>query len=161
MTLKTYKCAHCFEDFLRGHVKDTRGKRRSKRVFCSPKCRQYGARSEFRWLNEMVNNARKGARARPKVSQMDNTLTSAEARAIWSLQEGKCAVTHHPLDPRDPNPLLRPSLDRTNSEVGYTKENARFVCRGYNSLKGVYADEVVFGALTILMKALDIKAAKT
>lgn len=51
-----------------------------------------------------------------------------------------CSLTKIPMIFREGNNLYGVSLDRINSEIGYTKENTRLICRGLNYLKGDLTD---------------------
>lgn len=101
----------------------------------------------------MASNAIKGARRRPKVGKFVNDLTLDEAVAVWESQKSICAATGVKLDRNNPNPLLRPSLDRINSDIGYTYKNIRFVCRAYNHLKVDFTEYEAKNALTAMLKA--------
>ena len=65
-------------------------------------------------------------------------------------QENKCPITgiefyygpHNKLHGKGGSPG-RPSLDRINSEVGYTQSNVRIICNLANRLHGTWSDDEV------------------
>lgn len=67
-------------------------------------------------------------------------VTMQEAWDLFQKQEGKCALSGLPLDfPKDRNPHGgTASLDRVDSEKGYTIDNVQWVHKDINRLKNVF-----------------------
>ena len=96
-------------------------------------------------LNGYVSKLLSGAKNRALKNNIEFDLDNQ-----WlfdKLKEEKCSVTGLTLSFEKSkeyriNPLS-PSLDRINSDKGYTKENTRIVCWIYNLSKADYDDNVV------------------
>ncbi len=78
-----------------------------------------------------------GARQRAKLLNTEFKLTKAWADEMWT---GLCAVTGLKFVSTHPTTPLSPSLDRIDNSKGYIPGNCRFVCLGYNMLKGTGSD---------------------
>jgi hypothetical protein len=80
------------------------------------------------------------AKARAKREGWDFNLTQEFLVKLWYIQEGLCAITKEPLtlqteETRWKGTLV--SLDRIDSEFGYTQDNVWLVCIKVNYAKGV------------------------
>lgn len=74
----------------------------------------------------------------------DCPVTLKELMQIWDAQDGCCVLsgikmtwgmgTYYPTSI---------SIDRINSDIGYTKENVRLICYAINAMKGVWDDKHV------------------
>jgi len=93
----------------------------------------------------MWNNIVGGAKDRG----LELSITKEDLQTIWANQKGLCAVTGIPMEKiratkttrnRYKN-LFKASLDRIDSELGYTKENVRMVCAHVNVMKMDLTDE--------------------
>jgi hypothetical protein len=96
------------------------------------------------WVG-MWNNIVGGAKDRG----LELSITKDDLQEIWVKQKGLCAITGIPMEKvramktsrnRYKN-LYKASLDRVDSELGYTKENVRFVCAHVNVMKMDLTDE--------------------
>ncbi len=144
-------CDTCGTEFSRRHNNIARGARARYRVFCSALCRQWRQQSpEETYLRDLVRTALKQTTRRSKLSKIEHSLRPTDAIALLVRQGKRCAVTGVALDWRNVNPLLRPSLDRIDSDVGYQLNNVRWVCRGYNMLKLNHSDFLTLQALTTM-----------
>lgn len=103
-----------------------------------------------RRLREAVRSALRGVANRPKLRLLEHDLTPDQAVEMFVRQGGRCAVTGIDLTVWAKNPLLMPSVDRIDSDKGYTLNNVRYVCRGYNILKLNYDDSTTIEALTAM-----------
>lgn len=68
------------------------------------------------------------------------------------LKNGFCEVTGLPFSYEAKSPWA-PSLDRIDSNLGYTKENTRIVIWLYNTAKNIYTDEDVLVVAQALCNA--------
>lgn len=71
------------------------------------------------------------------------SVSESEALSIFNIQNGKCFYTkvQMKLEPNSPESL---SIDRIDSNIGYTKENIVFCCGIVNKMKSAYSkDEFV------------------
>lgn len=150
-------CDHCGAPFERNHDNIGRGSRRNRHAYCTPACGNK-ARTlpvDIANVHKMVRDCLKTAKQRVKVKQLEHTLTNDEADTMWLAQGGKCAATGVDISFLNPNPILRPSLDRRDNARGYTADNVHFVCRGYNYLKLTYTTEQALEALKKIAESLD------
>ena len=91
------------------------------------------------------NNLTSGAKKRG----LEVTVTKEDVLALWDKQNGLCAVTGLPMEKvkalkttraRYKN-VYRASVDRIDSEKGYTQDNIRMVCAHVNVMKMDLTDE--------------------
>lgn len=90
--------------------------------------------------NKMLNEIR---------SRVDNPV---EIDLDWiesRLLAGNCEVTGlcliwHPVLQNEDNRIYWPSIDRIDNKIGYTIDNCRLVCLGFNMLKSTCTDEDAF-----------------
>ena len=77
---------------------------------------------------------------RETIQKMEFTLAPEDILQLWIQQEGRCAVTGLPLK-CDTVPKTTWSVDRTNNELLYSKNNTQLVHKAYNITKGIRSDE--------------------
>ncbi len=64
-----------------------------------------------------------------------------------------CSMTGIPLRWDEPGSPWLPSLDRLDNGKGYTRDNVRLVCWAYNSMRGLWPDEVILEVACSLVTA--------
>jgi hypothetical protein len=94
-----------------------------------------------RSLTYFYRESRKGATRR----EISFQLTEDEFRNIWKKQKGKCALSGIDLTLEHgsistPNPT-RMSIDRIDSEYGYTASNVQLITWQLNSAKNVWSNQ--------------------
>ena len=94
-----------------------------------------------RSLTYFFKESRKGAGRR----DIPFLLTEDEFRSIWKKQKGKCALSGIDLTLEHgsiatPNPT-RMSIDRIDSEYGYTLSNVQLITWQLNSAKNVWSNQ--------------------
>jgi hypothetical protein len=99
------------------------------------------AEDSDRSLTYFFKESRKGAARRDIPFQ----LTEDEFRSIWKKQKGKCALSGIDLTLEHgsittPNPT-RMSIDRIDSEYGYTASNVQLITWQLNSAKNVWSNQ--------------------
>lgn len=109
-------------------------------------------------VNRMIHNAKTGAKNRHKV------FTITKEDILPALERGVCEVTGIPFD-FSPHPTMNhnplgPSIDRIDSDKGYTPDNIRIVLWFVNCALGECSDEQALPILKILVKALEYHAKK-
>lgn len=81
-------------------------------------------------------------------------LTLEEMKQIWDKQKGICIYSKVELQVADykkeNNPIYTISLDRIDSNVGYTKENIQFISVAMNHLKNKMSHEEMLLIINIL-----------
>jgi hypothetical protein len=86
-----------------------------------------------------------GAKTRAKKKGFDFDLTAEFCKELLDKSDYKCAVTglQMTLDSanRKKANAFKCSLDRINSDKGYTVDNVRFVCWAVNQMKSDRTDE--------------------
>jgi hypothetical protein len=97
-----------------------------------------------------------------KRAKMEKTLTIEDITPI--LEAGHCQLTGLPFDfmPSDKTHKNShaPSLDRIDSQKGYTKENCRIVLSAVNDALGENDDKDILPILKALVKGLEKNAKK-
>ena len=125
---------------------------RSDAKYCSKRCWGIAYRtSKEGWAKSLV--ARCKSRAKNKNIEFDLDINFV----LWLFEEqnGKCAITN--LDIRFDNKFsgkidqYRGSIDRIDSSLGYTKDNAQIVCSQVNIMKHQSStEELLFWAKKIV-----------
>jgi len=96
------------------------------------------------WVG-MWNNITGGAKDR----KLEVHITKEDLKQIWDIQKGLCAITGLPMEKTQAlkttrnryKNVYRASLDRIDSDLGYTRENVRMVCAHVNVMKMDLTDE--------------------
>lgn len=86
------------------------------------------------------------ARDRARKKSLSFDLTTEFLEELWCKQEGKCAITNIPMTYLNDNgrTYTNVSIDRIDSNKGYTKENVQLVCMAVNQMKSdLTMDEVL------------------
>jgi len=91
-----------------------------------------------------------------KRATMEKTITVEDILPI--LEAGHCQLTGLPFDFMPTNKTYKnpraPSLDRIDSQKGYTKENCRIVLSAVNDALGEYDDEIALPILEAMAKGI-------
>lgn len=104
--------------------------------YCTP-CRAAWQRNRYR-TNPIYRLARlcASARSRAKHLRILFSITPHDLAQVYDLQQGRCALTGRPLQftgpTKDPEGI---SIDRIDSDRGYTIDNIWLVCSRANSMK--------------------------
>ena len=92
-------------------------------------------------------------RSNAKTNKIPFELSLPIVRSIYNHQHGKCYYTGTPMTLRSNGHLNRDplliSMDRKNSNEGYTPTNTVFCCWGINSLKGWHSESVLYTTLKL------------
>ena len=88
--------------------------------------------ASLRTIRGRLYNIFDAARSRTKKGSLIFEITLEDVLKIYEIQKGSCALTNiefslDRLGRKSKNPFA-PSLDRIDSDKGYTKENIRLVC---------------------------------
>lgn len=117
-----------------------------------------------------INQAKRRQLPRGRaIALMSDARSSSKKRKLkidisndWveeKLNSGVCELTGIPFDfnPSKNTYLNKcaPSLDRINSNKGYTKDNVRVVLCAVNNALGQYTDEEILPILKVLVKAIE------
>ena len=130
---------------------------RNKAKFCSTKCvnkayNNTGKAMIFRrasvenTLRTIVWHARQRAKKKNLIFEIDEEYILN----LLKKQDGKCAATGIKLESSKANTKkykspFTISLDRIDSDKGYTKDNVQLVCIMFNEMKNIYTmKEVIF-----------------
>ena len=98
-------------------------------------------------LKGRIQNMVKGARKRAKQKNIECTVDIDWITEQMKIQNNKCALTKIDFDiPTERNSHkaspFAPSLDRIDSNRGYTKDNVRIVCVAVNYALNEFGEEV-------------------
>ena len=108
-------------------------------------------------LIHTMHNSKGGKRA-----NMEKTLTFKDI--ILIVETGRCQLTNLPFDFQRANKTSKnpyaPSLDRIDSQKGYTKENCRIVLAAVNDALGEHADNDILPILEAMVKGIKRNAKK-
>jgi len=129
----TYKCNKCERELTRDEFHKDSSCSKGHHSICK-ECRK-GNRNP---ISELVSNAR----YRAKKSNREFNITKQYIRNLKSFQDNKCALSGKEMiwNKSDPHAA---SIDRINSNKGYTKENTQLVCKFVNRMKSFYQDSTL------------------
>ena len=104
-------------------------------------------------LKSLLSSAKSGAKSRKLVFEIDYTFI----QYLWEKQQGLCFYTKMPmrLTARNKNPY-QVSIDRINSNIGYTKNNSVLCCQSINYMKNDYDIDVFNDLIKSLQEALKL-----
>ena len=113
-------------------------------------------------LDGFVVNAVSNAKSRAKRKGFDFGLTAGDVKALLDSQDMKCAVTGLDMvfdssTRKKANPF-RASIDRIDSNMGYTLDNIRLVCWAVNQMKADRTEEEFEFWINILHKTISSQA---
>lgn len=110
------------------------------------------------FVSQVVHNAK----TRAKKKNFDFNLTNEDITNLMDKQDMRCAVTGiemslHSDTRKKANPF-KCSLDRIDSNFGYTLDNVRLVCWAVNQMKSDRTEEEFKFWIQILHKAISSQA---
>lgn len=157
---KQYKCKVCsLAESAAWHVKN-----RDRRSAYSAE--RYPAKRDKVLQRSAERRVNVGVRARQLVLaaklRMPDGFTLTVERVAECIEQGCCAVTGIPFDLRPYessrsgkrcNPFA-PSIDRIDSNQGYTNENARVVIWQFNNMKGEMTDAELLAICQTIVSSL-------
>jgi len=89
----------------------------------------------------------------------NNPITAEQLIQMWHDQDGKCAVSGLAMTWGQgwysPTSI---SIDRINSDKGYTKDNVRLICYSINTFKGKWTDVEIFEIAKAIVANMTKKA---
>jgi hypothetical protein len=152
-------CSSCKEDFFYAKKEHNRQTKKGRtKFFCSRSCstkwhNQNRSSETQKKMSEAISKrsrgntyAKKGeftyylSRQIPKRREASD-IDESHLHSIWT---GKCALSGIPIHKKKGKSRLdTASLDRIDSNIGYSKGNVQFVAYGLNLAKSTFADEEV------------------
>jgi hypothetical protein len=84
--------------------------------------------------------AKNRAKARDGKKHQEVSITFNQAFNLWKRSDGKCALTGLPMTTKKDS-LYSGSMDRIDSDRGYTGDNVQWVCYSMNIAKGHWTNE--------------------
>lgn len=159
-SLVELECFHCHKKFERRRADHNKSMRLGARNFCSPRCSICHTNAERQnhdgRISEHCGNRRddltpfrwflKSVSYRHKHCGKDTDIDLDYLKGLWDIQNGICPLTGWTMmlprssaGWRDGDRTRRASLDRIDSERGYTKGNVRFVVEMANYAKNSYS----------------------
>lgn len=158
--LNCKNCSSPFSVLQKEYNRQIKNGRASDHFFCSISCSTSWANSNIKWSDErrramskslIGNNIAKKGDFTWYLSQVrsrhpDHDLDEEFLRHIWDTQEGRCAASNVPLKIRRNSNSQRmtpdtASLDRKDSNRGYTRDNVQFLAYTLNLGKNSFSDE--------------------
>ena len=155
----TINCAGCGSPFQKDRREHDRQLRKNPEYtfFCNQSCANENKRRGGGGMNDACMAAARAYWGSHEGSPFTDTLRRVRSRVkrkaygmdidkdfleeLWDRQCGRCALTNVPMDIDEHSPLFSKSLDRIDSNLGYTKDNVQWVCRAINLAKGAHSDE--------------------
>jgi hypothetical protein len=125
--------------------------------------RYYSNQQTWRSTPEgFVSNTVHGARTRASKKKIAFDITNQDIHQMMAAQDMKCAVTGvemtlDSLNRKKANPF-KCSIDRIDSDGGYTKDNIRLVCWAVNQMKADRTEEEFKFWINCLHKAISSQA---
>lgn len=158
-------CSKCGQSFLKSQKEYVRRlKRGFKNFYCGPTCvvHSKGHIDGFSSFRVYLKSAKHTSKQKGYECNLDLPFL----KSLFEKQTGRCAYTGVKLEigatvNDKPYSLWAASLDRINSERGYTKDNVEFVCLFVNLGKnGFEKAEVIkfLGELVIISKTRDLQS---
>lgn len=88
------------------------------------------------------------------IQRKKECISIDELEEIWNNQNGKCALTGWDMTMilGKGNINTNASIDRINSDIGYTKGNIQFVCRIVNVLKSNLTEDGLYEICKAIIK---------
>lgn len=96
------------------------------------------------------------AKVRAKRKNISLEIDADFLKELWNKQEGKCFFSNIKMK-KDGTGNYTGSLDRINSNMGYTKENVVFVLSIVNSMKNSLSENEFFNLIEVLYKNKRLK----
>jgi hypothetical protein len=130
------------ENFHSDITTSTKFKTRCKE--CSKKSRlSFTRMTESNSLDYYLKEIIHGARGRAKKKNLDFELSLELIKSLWSIQDGKCAITKIPMTHIILQGRLQTnlSIDRIDSSIGYVVNNIQLVCVAVNIMKSTLSME--------------------
>ena len=144
------ECTQCFEfklpeEFYKSNQKNNTYKRTYLCIQCQKiKIHEYRNTENGFWVS-CWNSLKGGAKER----NLEVAITKQDVIDLWKKQKGLCSVTGLPMEKVKAKQttragyknLYRASVDRIDSQKGYTLDNIRMVCSHVNIMKMDLTDE--------------------
>ena len=126
------------EGKLKDYLDRSKGERKKKR--------------ETYYSEHYAHNMFVNAKARAKRKNITFTLT--EEWIVEKLTEDRCDRLGISMSGKGKRTFNTPSIDRLDPKKGYTPDNCRIICWGWNAFKGAWGEE---GCDIMVQAALDIE----
>jgi hypothetical protein len=140
------KCKECVLNRTRNYKRE---KRKDNEYKKSESIKQKERRVKL-WLNYLVHDSKR--------RNIEHTITKEEIEEIYNNQNGLCYWFGVPLTPSSKHKYpLQPSLDRLDSNRGYTKDNVVICCYTANIGRNENDLETWLEFLDILKKNIHYK----
>lgn len=165
------KCQNCGIEFEKPQSEIKRNQKLNRPNFCSRKCvgkhnvKNFGDRKNnydiskhsSNRIDEFTKFKYHYRSIKSRFKEVD--ITIQDLKEVWDKQQGVCEFSGVNLilssySKIEKNPIYSASLDRINSEIGYTKENIRWVSRAVNYMKNTMSDEMVWELCRLIKENL-------
>lgn len=115
----------------------------NKEDICERAKKYRGANREN--IKYRLANLVSSANLRAKKKNLKISVDTSFLLSLWEKQSAKCAISGEEMRLDHTHLCLTvsnsPSLDRINSELGYTQDNVQLICSWANSMKGSFTME--------------------
>jgi hypothetical protein len=149
------QCFNCKKFCLKPNSEIIRSKKINRNMFCSRNCsisfnNKGIQRNKITDISKYCNNKIdkytpiRTYYTRSKKRLKEFNLTLDELLNQWNKQNGICPYTNLKMDLKNSTKSLKKaSLDRIDSNKGYTSDNIEFVCLGINYMKSNFTKQQV------------------
>ena len=157
-------CPNCHKEI---YIKPSRLKR-TNLVFCNMKCRteyynkhkecfpRYKERTEIeKFFDEKFTRWKMGARKRN--IYFDTDLSPNILKQLWNKQEGRCFYSQVPMSIDKNDKLNLVSVDRIDSNIGYTESNIVLCSYAFNSFKFTYSKDEIIKFISSIRQSIEVK----
>jgi hypothetical protein len=158
-------CPCCQKSYLKDFSEFTRNVKLNRPSYCSLSCSRItlNKSKQLHPLQIYFRHTCKNNR------NHEVTITLQDLINQWDKQQGKCSYTQVDLKLKTRNSSIRKekdwylyaSLDRIDSDKGYTKDNIEFVSLGINYMKNTCKKSEVIEFLNIICKNLTTSLSST
>lgn len=172
------KCSHCKEIKPLSEFSKTKTNKDGLSYLCRPcnraETKAYRERHNERYYRNQCNvrnsftgrikDMHHNCKTRAKIKGFDFDIEIDDIINLYAEQNGRCAITNQEMDFKSSNRKkanpFRISIDRIDSNGGYTKNNIRLVCWSVNQMKGDKTEEEFKFWIELLYKTISSQSSK-
>jgi hypothetical protein len=141
----TRKCKACEKEWRHSYYLENKEYILSRGIIYRETTVNWYSRSVVNRLRYVIQLGKKRAREK----QIEWNIELPFLLQLWEKQQSKCAYSGVPFTYEDNHPHTV-SLDRIDSQKGYTEDNVQFVCTIVNYIKQRFTEEQFFSFCSLI-----------